>query len=99
MLDLQDANSPEELVHSIAFQWYELWFKVLRMDMAALLADRGATYESIKLLRRGVELFHLFDLQTTLNENILIHDLKLTQTLRPPQGLRFSEQFSKPRRH
>lgn len=82
------------MIHTIAFQWYELWFKVLRTDLRATLADRSASFESIKLLRRGIELFHLFELQTTLNENVLMRDLKLTQTLRPPQGLRFSEQFS-----
>ena len=61
LLSLQNPQRPDELLLITAFQWYELWFKVLLTDLRAALASGGATYEPVKLLLRGLELFKLFD--------------------------------------
>src|SRR3712207_4859034 len=60
LLTLQRAASDDELALIVAHQWYELWFKVLLADLRAAVAGDGETYEAVKLLRRGIELFRLF---------------------------------------
>lgn len=94
LLSLQTPQHPDELLLITTFQWYELWFKVLLTDLRAVLADRGTTYEPVKLLRRGLALFDLFDHQAAFAESVLVRELKLTETLRPSQGLYFSAQFA-----
>jgi tryptophan 2,3-dioxygenase len=94
LLTLQTPVCPDELLLITALQWYELWFKVLLIDLKAAHAEDGSTYEPIKLLRRGIELFKLFDLHADLTETILVRELGLTKTLRAPLGTAVSEQFS-----
>jgi len=77
-----------------AYQWYELWFRVLLADLRALAADNGATFESIKLLRRCIALFQLFDLHADLVESIVVRELELTIQLRVAGNEIFSDQFS-----
>jgi tryptophan 2,3-dioxygenase len=97
LLSLQCPQSPDDLLLITAHQWYELWFKVLLADLEALVADDGATYEPVKLLRRGIELFKLLDQHTDLAETAIVRELGLTQTVRLPRGRRLpvSDQFSK----
>jgi tryptophan 2,3-dioxygenase len=94
LLTLQQPQSPDELLLITAYQWYELWFKVLLTDLRAILADDGTTYEAIKLLRRGIELLKLFELHADLNEAVIVRELELTRTIRAPAGASVSEQFS-----
>ncbi len=75
-----------ELLLRTAYQWYELWFKVLLTDLRATLDDAGMTFESVKLLRRGIELFRLFDQLADFAESILVRELALTQPLRVSAG-------------
>lgn len=78
-----------------AYQWYELWFKVLLTDLRAVLAgaDGPATYEQVKLLRRGCELFRLFDQHADLAEAICARELQLKQPLRDAGAEPPSAQF------
>lgn len=89
LLTLQSPQLPEERLLITAFQWYELWFKVLLTDLRAALAETGASYEPVKLLRRGSELFKLFDQHADLCESVLVRELRLRRPLagagaRPP---------------
>ncbi len=94
LLTLQQPRTPDELLLIIALQWFELWFKVLLTDARAARVDRGATFETTKLLRRGIELFKLFDTQLAFDENVLVRELHVFKTLRDAQGLGFSSQFA-----
>ena len=94
LLTLQNPQTPDELCLITAHQWYELWFKVLVTDLRAAVADDGTTYEPVKLLRRGVELFKLFDQHADLAETVIVRELELTQRVRAPAGLVMSEQFA-----
>src|SRR3989338_9429565 len=82
LLTLQRAADDDELALIAACQWYELWFKVLRLDLAAALASDGQTYEPVKLLKRGLELFRLFEQHADLIETILVRELRITRALR-----------------
>lgn len=94
LLTLQQPESDSELLLLTALQWHELWFKVLRADLHAALADAGTTYETVKLLRRGIELFRLLDAQLAFDESILVNQLHVAETLRSSmQGPLFSSQF------
>jgi len=95
LLTLQNppATNPAKLLLITAFQWYELWFKVLLVDLQAGLADDGTTYEPVKLLRRGVELFRLFDGHAEMAETLMMQELRLTQPVRHVSPLAASEQF------
>src|SRR5258708_22074233 len=84
LLLLQKPRSPDDLLLITAFQWYELWFKVLLTDLRAALAADPRTYEPVKLLRRGLELFKLFDQHADLCEHAL---LTLPELRQPLQGL------------
>ncbi len=101
LLTLQHPQSPDELLLVTALQWYELWLKVLITDLRAALADpaagSGQTYESIKLLRRGIELFKLFDTHADLAEAIIIRELGLTKPVCTSAEKRdaLSEQFAR----
>jgi tryptophan 2,3-dioxygenase len=77
-----------------AYQWYELWFRVLVADLRALATDNGATFESVKLLRRCIALFQLFDLHANLIESIIVRELELSIQLRVAGNELFSDQFS-----
>ncbi len=82
LLTLQRAADDDELALIAACQWYELWFKVLRLDLAAALASDGQTYEPVKLLKRGLELFRLFEQHADLIETMLVRELRITRALR-----------------
>ena len=95
LLTLQNVppTNPGKLLLITTFQWYELWFKVLRIDLHTCLADDGSTYEPVKLLRRGVELFRLFELHADLAETVRVNDLRLTQPVSDAEVLAASAQF------
>ncbi len=79
------STQPGALLLVTAYQWYELWFKVLLADARAALAAGASappTYERVKLLRRGSDLFKLFDQHADLAETLCVRDLRLTQPLR-----------------
>jgi tryptophan 2,3-dioxygenase len=94
LLTLQQPTTPDELLLITAHQWYELWFKVLLTDLRALVADDLTTYEPIKLLRRGIELFRLFDSHADLAESVIIRDAGLTHPVRAASVSAVSSQFS-----
>jgi tryptophan 2,3-dioxygenase len=94
LLTLQTPTTPDELVLITAFQWYELWFKVLITDLRAALDDKGSTFETIKLLRRGVELFGLFDQHADMAEAAILRELGLVKELRGTPRSPTSAQFS-----
>ncbi|MGH2522416.1 MAG: tryptophan 2,3-dioxygenase family protein, partial [Anaerolineales bacterium] len=89
LLTLQQPESSDELLLITAHQWHELWFKVLLADLRAALADPSVsfapapapTYEPVKLLKRGVELFKLFDQHADLAETVIVRELGLTRAL------------------
>ncbi len=94
LLTLQAPDSSTELFYRTAFQWHELWLKVLLTDVRAALADGGTTFESVKLLRRGIELFKLLEWQLSFDESVIMHELKWSKPLRAPApGLGFSSQL------
>lgn len=82
LLTLQHPQTADELLLITAFQWYELWFKVLLADLRAALADDCTTYEPVKLLRRGVELYRLFDHLADIAEAVIVRELGLKQAAR-----------------
>jgi tryptophan 2,3-dioxygenase len=89
LLLLQKPRRPDDLLLITAFQWYELWFKVLLTDLRAALAADATTYEPVKLLRRGLELFKLFDQHADLCESAILTHPDLRHPLaglgsRPP---------------
>lgn len=94
LLTLQQPKTPDDRLLLTAHQWYELWFKVLLTDLRAVLADAGRTYEPVKLLRRGVELFRLFEIHADLTETVLIQDLHLSQPIGDFVDLATSGQFA-----
>jgi tryptophan 2,3-dioxygenase len=98
LLGLQAPARPNELLLITAYQWYELWFKVLLADLRAALssgdAAAPATYEPVKLLRRGSELFKLFDQHADLAETICQRELNLRQPLRDVGAEPPSAQFA-----
>lgn len=94
LLTLQQPKTPDDRLLLTAHQWYELWFKVLLTDLRAALADEGRTYEPVKLLRRGVELFRLFEVHADLAETILIQELHLAQSVSDFVDLATSGQFA-----
>ena len=63
-------------------------------DLRKMLDDDGASFESIKLLRRGISLIKLFDLQADLIESVVVRDLAFTKRLRASRNNIFSDQFS-----
>lgn len=94
LLTLQRPITPDELLLITAHQWYELWFKVLLTDLRALVADDLTTYEPIKLLRRGIELFRLFDSHADLAESVIVREAGLTRSVRAASVSAVSRQFS-----
>ncbi|MBI3537164.1 MAG: hypothetical protein HY070_06375 [Chloroflexi bacterium] len=94
LLTLQDSNSSDERFLITALQWYELWFKVLLTDLRAALREDGSTFEPIKLLRRGVELYKLFFLHADLCDAIITRDLALKKSLRDATGRGISNSFA-----
>ena len=95
LLTLQKPTAPGELLLITAYQWYELWFKVLLTDLRAAVDSDGATYEPVKLLRRGLELFTLFDQHTDLCEVLLVRGLGLTRPLSGAGARSPSRQWSR----
>ena len=90
-LPSQRPRRPDDLLLITAFQWYELWFKVLLTDVRAALAADPATYEPVKLLRRGIELFKLFEQHADLCDSLILTQPELRQALsdagrRPPSA-------------
>jgi tryptophan 2,3-dioxygenase len=94
LLTLQSAQTPDELWLITAYQWYELWFKVLLADLRAALGDDGTTFEPVKLLRRGIELYKLFDLAADLSETVIVRELGLKKGVRAEEVAAVSEQFA-----
>ena len=91
LLQLQRPRRPDDLLLITAFQWYELWFKVLLTDLRAALAADPATYEPVKLLRRGIELFKLFEQHADLCDSLILTQPDRRQSLseagrRPPSA-------------
>src|SRR5260221_6683602 len=91
LLQLQLPVRPDDLLLITACQWYELWFKVLLTDLRAALAADAATYEPVKLLRRGIELFKLFEQHADLCDSAILTQPALRQPLsrvgrRPPSA-------------
>jgi tryptophan 2,3-dioxygenase len=82
LLTLQPPQSPDELLLLTAYQWYELWFKVLLTDVRAILDNDLTTFEPVKLLRRGIELFKLFDTHADCAETLIVRELGLTKAVR-----------------
>jgi tryptophan 2,3-dioxygenase len=102
LLSLQKPRQPDDLLLITAFQWYELWFKVLRVDLWAALAADATTYEPVKLLRRGSELFKLFDQHADLCETAILTQPAARQPLpqlkRQPPSAQWAEIQSLSRR-
>lgn len=94
LLELQTPRAPADLLLITAHQWHELWFKVLLTDLHAMVADGGRTHAPVKFLRRGVELFRLFDLHADLAETVAVQDLRLSQPIRDFADLATSGQFA-----
>ncbi|MBI4787474.1 MAG: hypothetical protein HY782_10555 [Chloroflexi bacterium] len=94
LLTLQTPQSDAERLLITAFQWHELWLKVLLTDARAALADAGATFETTKLLRRGIALFKLLNMQLAFDESVLVRELQVGKTLRVWRGRYFSEQLA-----
>lgn len=92
LLTLQRPEASDELLLITAYQWAELWFKVLLIDLRAVLVDDGTTYEPVKLLKRGIELFKLFDLQFDFAETVIVREARLKKSVR--DGLAISHQFA-----
>ncbi len=82
LLTLQDAATTRELRRVVCFQWFELWFKVLLVDVRAIGEDAGKSHESVKLLRRGIELFRLFDFFANGVEPIVRRELDCKPVVR-----------------
>ncbi len=93
LLTLQRTGSDDELALITAHQWHELWFKVLLTDLRAAVVSDGETYEAVKLLKRGLELFRLFDQHADLAETVLVRDLRVTRGLRGLEASMPSWQF------
>ncbi len=89
LLTLQASND----LLAIAFQWYELWFKVLLTDLNAALREDGSTFEPVKLLRRGVALYRLFSTHADLCET-LTRELAPRVFLRDATTRGISRQFA-----
>jgi tryptophan 2,3-dioxygenase len=96
LLTLQAAAAADQLLLLTAYQWYELWLKVLLTDLRGLEAAAPAgpaSYERVKRLRRGIELLKLFDQHADLVETVCLRELKLIQPLRDAGGEPPSAQF------
>jgi tryptophan 2,3-dioxygenase len=93
LLSLQRPRTPDDLWLITAHQWHELWFKVLLTDLRALLAAPGATYEPVKLLRRGIALFKLFDQHADLVEAVAVRELGLKEKTKTRGDAPASGQF------
>ncbi len=94
LLSLQPFSKPDDLILITACQWHELWCKVLLADLRAALADDCATYEPVKLLKRGIELLRLFETHADMIETVAVRDAKLTQPVRAAEVTTVSEQFA-----
>jgi len=94
LLTLQKTKAPDELFLITALQWYELWFKVLLTDLRAALNEDGSTFEPVKLLRRGVELFKLFSLHADVCDSVIVRELALKKNLRDANARGVSQQFA-----
>lgn len=94
----EEPPTSDALLLTTVSQWYELWFKVLVSDLRAALMslESGSPpSETLKLLRRGIELFRLLDGMADLAETVVVRQASLTKRLRlPPRGVAAaSEQF------
>lgn len=94
LLTLQTPGAPDDLLLITALQWYELWFKVLLTDLRAVVGDDGHSFEPVKLLRRGIELLRLFQLQADLTEMIIARELRLSQPVSDFIDLSTSDQLA-----
>ncbi len=99
LLGLQgvEPQRPDQLWLVTLYQWFELWFHVLLADLRAALREDVVTFEPIKLLRRGVELFRLLEQVTDIGETVAVRELGLKQPISPalpPDPRLISEQFS-----
>jgi tryptophan 2,3-dioxygenase len=90
------GDHPDELLAVLALQAFELWFKVLLNDLAAVLAELQGSPSAVqltKLLNRASRLVRLLDGQADVAETILLHDLGLRLSLDVEQGEQPSDQF------
>jgi len=87
------GQAPDRLLLITAHQWHELWFKVLLADLRAALAasstlpsvaGQAPIYEPVKLLKRGIELFKLFEHHADVCETIIVRELGLKKDVRVP---------------
>ncbi len=92
LLTLQTPSTPDELWLIAAAQWFELWFKVLLTDLRAALSADWTTFEPVKLLRRGVELYKLCDLALDLMESVAVRELQLSKSISTQDPVVVSEQ-------
>lgn len=90
LLTLQ--NSSADFFLTTIYQWHELWFKVLLIDLRALPRAHAATFESTKLLRRGIALFRLFALLLDF-AGAVVRETALTKSIHAPALKNFSAQL------
>ena len=81
LLTLQPPADPEDLWLVTHYQWLELWFKVILVDLRAALARDVSTFEPLKLIRRGLELLQLMELGMEMAERVAVRELGLTKQL------------------
>jgi tryptophan 2,3-dioxygenase len=93
LLTLQGEAQGEALLLVTAYQWYELWLRVLLADAGEMQASPPHTYAPVKLLRRGIELLRLFDQHADLCETVLVRELGLRQAVAYRGEFPPSEQF------
>jgi tryptophan 2,3-dioxygenase len=93
LLSLQATSDPDDLLLVTAYQWYELWFKVMLTDLQALRASPPHTYAPVKLLKRGLALLRLFEQHADLCESIIVRELGLKRCVSTSDPTPPSAQF------
>jgi tryptophan 2,3-dioxygenase len=94
LLTTQTPRFQGELWLITVYQWYELWFKVLLTDLSAAGNADGATLEPAQLVRRGIEVLKLFDLQADLAESVVLQEMGLRKDIHAKTLDSISQQFS-----
>ena len=95
LLTLQSpyTSCRSEMLFQAAHQTFELWFKVLLIDLHTAMALTAAeTQEAAKLLQRDVRLLRLLRAQAHLLETVLLTDPDRQLILQPLDDIR-SDQF------
>ncbi len=89
LLSLQTPISghQDELLFILAFQAYELWFRVLTNDLnkviKGIVSPELETFEPIKLLNRSSKIMSLLNRQTELATILFLKDIRLELSLVP----------------